>query len=221
MPTVWLSPSLINSRSVLVSETVPSACSSASSASAATRTSTVVVVVDDAVTVKALALTPVPAVVVTLSLPVVAPLGTVACIWVSESTVTRVAGVPFKATWVAPGTKFVPVRVTAVPTGPLVGVNELIVGGNPVTVKALALSTEPAGVVTLILPLVAPPGTLVLIWVSVPPFKLAGVPFKATWVAPVKFVPVMVTPVPTGPLVGVNDVIVGGGVPDPPFTMVK
>src|SRR5206468_2120575 len=87
------------------------------------------VVVDDAVTVKALALTPVPAVVVTLSVPVVAPLGTVACIWVSESTVTRVAGVPFKATWVAPVTKFVPVRVTAVPTGPLVGVNDVIVGG--------------------------------------------------------------------------------------------
>src|SRR5207253_1867036 len=92
---------------------------------------------------------------------------------------------------------------------------------DPVTMKALALSTEPAGVVTLILPVVAPPGTLVLIWVSETIPKLAVVPLKVTWVAPVKFVPVMVTPVPTGPLVGVNDVIVGGGVPDPPFTMVK
>ena len=38
----------------------------------------------------------------------------------------------------------------------------------------------------------------------------AAVPLKVTWVAPVKFVPVMVTAVPTGPLVGVNTVIIGG-----------
>src|SRR6266568_3961855 len=102
--------------------------------------------------------------------------------------------------------KFVPVMVTAVPPGPLVGVNELIVGGDPVTVKALALSTEPAGVVTLILPLVAPPGTVVLIWVSETTPKVAATPLKATWVAPVKLLPVMVTPVPPGPLVGANEV---------------
>ena len=118
---------------------------------------------------------------------------------------------PFKATWVAPGTKFVPVRVTAVPTGPLVGVNELIVGGNPVTVKALALSTEPAGVVTLILPLVAPPGTLVLIWVS-DTVKEAAIPLKVTVVAPVKLLPVIVTPDPTGALLGPNELIVGATV---------
>jgi hypothetical protein len=37
----------------------------------------------------------------------------------------------------------------------------------------------------------------------------AEVPLNATDVAPVKFVPVMVTDVPTGPLVGVKLVIVG------------
>ena len=118
--------------------------------------------VEDPVSVNVLALTPVPAVVVTLRLPVVAPLGTLACIWVSESTVTRVAGVPFKATWVAPVTKLVPVRVTAVPTGPLVGVNDVIVGGveDPVSVNVLALTPVPAVVVTLILPVVAPLGTV-------------------------------------------------------------
>jgi len=90
-----------------------------------------------------------------------------------------------------------------------------------VTVKSLALSAKPSGVVTLILPVVAPPGTVVLIWVSETTIKVAGVPLKATAVAPMKFVPVMVTAVPTGPLDGVNEVIVGGVAPDPPFTRVK
>ena len=108
--------------------------------------------VDDPVTVKALALSAKPAGVVTLILPVVAPPGTLVLIWVLETTL-RAAATLLKVTWVAP-VKLLPVMVTAVPPGPLVGVNELIVGGNPVTVKALALSTEPTGVVTLILPLV-------------------------------------------------------------------
>ena len=91
-----------------------------------------------------------------------------------------------------------------------------------VTVKSLALSAKPSGVVTLILPVVAPPGTVVSIRVSETTVKeVATVPLKATWVAPVKFVPVMVTAVPTGPLVGVNDVIVGGVAPELPFSMVK
>jgi hypothetical protein len=43
--------------------------------------------------------------------------------------------------------------------------------------------------------------------------KLALVPLNVTAVAPVKFVPVIVTLVPTGPVVGVKPVIVGGLVP--------
>ena len=39
---------------------------------------------------------------------------------------------------------------------------------------------------------------------------MAVTPLNFTEVVPVKFVPVTVTVVPTGPLVGVNDVIVGG-----------
>src|SRR2546421_612450 len=90
-----------------------------------------------------------------------------------------------------------------------------------VTVKAPLLTPVPAAVVTLILPVVAPLGTEVLIWVSETTVKVAVVVLKVTWLAPMKFAPVIVTAVPTGPLVGVNDVIVGGGVPDPPFIMVK
>jgi len=90
------------------------------------------------------------------------------------------------------------------------------------TVKSRALTPVPAAVVTLTLPVVAPLGTVVSIRVSETTVKeVATVPLKNTWVAPVKFVPVMVTAVPTGPLDGVNEVIVGGVAPDPPFTRVK
>ena len=40
---------------------------------------------------------------------------------------------------------------------------------------------------------------------------VAAVPLKVTLVAPVKLVPVMVTEVPVGPEVGVNEEIVGAG----------
>ena len=41
--------------------------------------------------------------------------------------------------------------------------------------------------------------------------KLAALPLNRTALAPVKFKPVIVTPVPTGPFVGVKLVIVGAG----------
>src|SRR5438046_2184584 len=67
-----------------------------------------------------------------------------------------------------------------------------------VTVKALLLTPVPAAVVTLILPVVAPPGTVALICVSEFTMKVvSGVLLKVTELAPVKFVPVMITDVPT------------------------
>ena len=71
----------------------------------------------------------------------------------------KVALVPLKATAVAP-VKFVPLIVTLVPTGPLVGVKPLIVGGLAVTVKLLALVVVPPAVVTLTGPVVAAAGTV-------------------------------------------------------------
>ena len=64
---------------------------------------------------------------------------------------------PANLTLVAPA-KPVPVIDTLVPTGPLVGVNELIVGGG-VTVNEAELVAVPPGVATEIGPLVAPLGT--------------------------------------------------------------
>src|SRR5207249_454392 len=82
--------------------------------------------------------------------------------------------------------------------------------GGVVTVKLLVLVAVPGVVLTLIGPLLAPLGTLVVIWVSVTPLKVAAVPLKVTAVAPLKWLPLLVTEVPTGPLVGVKELIVGG-----------
>src|SRR5712691_6614438 len=162
-----------------------------------------------AVTVKLVALVAVPPGVVTLIAPLVAPLGTVAVICVSELTLKEAAA-PLKATAVA-SVKWDPLIVTPVPTGPLAGLNELIVGaeGAAVTVKLVALVAVPPGVVTLIAPLVAPLGTVAVICVSELTVKEAAAPLKATAVAPVKWDPLIVTPVPAGPLAGLNELIVG------------
>jgi hypothetical protein len=66
---------------------------------------------------------------VTLIFPVAAPVGTVALICVSELTVNVVAPVPLKLTPLAP-VKPVPVSVTLVPAGPLVGVNDVMLGAT-------------------------------------------------------------------------------------------
>ena len=69
------------------------------------------------------------------------------------------AAVPLNLTADAP-VKFVPLIVTLVPTGPLVGVKLVIVGALALTVKLAALVAVPAGVVTLTGPVVAPAGTV-------------------------------------------------------------
>jgi hypothetical protein len=71
--------------------------------------------------------------------------------------------VPLKATLLVP-VKLLPVIVTVAPTGPLVGLKPLIVGGL-ITVKLEPLVVLPPGVVTVIGPLVAPVGTVAVIWV--------------------------------------------------------
>ncbi len=150
----------------------------------------------------------VPPGVVTVIFPVVAVAGTVAVICVAEFTV-NVAVTPLNLTEVAP-VKFVPVIVTFLPTGPNVGVNEVIVGaGAASTVKSEVLVPTPLGVCTLIFPVVAPEGTVAVICVAELMVKVALVPLNFTEVAPVKFVPVMTTVVPAPPVIGKNDVMVG------------
>ena len=106
-------------------------------------------------------------------------------------------------TAVAP-VKLVPVMLTAVPRTPLVGEKEAMTGTS---MKACELVTVPEELVTEIGPLVAPLGTVAVIWESETTVNVAEVPLKATRVAPVYWAPLMVTLVPTGPLVGVKEEI--------------
>src|SRR5438034_1248624 len=106
----------------------------------------------------------------------------------------------------------VTVPVEELPPVTLVGLrlSDESVGALAVTVKLLELVAVPPGVVTLMGPVVAPLGTVAEIEVEEVTEKLALVPLKVTAVAPVKFVPLIVTVNPTCPLVGVKLVIVGG-----------
>jgi hypothetical protein len=88
------------------------------------------------------------------------------------------------------------------------------------TVKFAALVAVPPNVVAEILPVVAPVGTVAVICVAeftVNDVALVVLNFTelvvklAPLTVPLKFVPVIVTDVPTGPKAGVNEVIVGAG----------
>jgi len=98
--------------------------------------------------------------------------------------------------------KVVPVIVTPVPTGPVAGAKEVMAG---VTVKRVVVTKGPLpGVVTVMGPVVAPAGTVVVIVPGGPSVNPAAAPLNETAVAPVKAVPVIVTLVPAGPKVGAN-----------------
>jgi hypothetical protein len=164
------------------------------------------------VTVNATALLATPPTVTTM-FPVVAAAGTGTTMLVADQLV-GVAVVPLKVTvlvpWVAP--KFVPVRVTDVPTGPLVGARLVMLGAVADTVNTTPLLATPPTVTTT-LPVVAPTGTSATMIVSDQLVGVTAVPLKVTVLVPCvvpKIVPVIVTNVPIGPIIGERLVIVGG-----------
>ena len=80
------------------------------------------------------------------------------------------------------------------------------------TVKLVVVVTVPPGVVIVIGPVVAPVGTVAVIWVAEFTTTLVAViPLNLTTVVPIKPEPEITTEVPVGPEVGVKDVIVGAG----------
>lgn len=162
---------------------------------------------DGCVTVKALGEVALPPGVVTRIEPVVAAAGTAVVICVVLFMV-NVAAVPLNESAEAPA-KFVPEITTLVPEVPLVGVKLEIVGAGMLTVKFAAELADPPGVVTEIFPVVAPTGTEVVICVALVTVKVATVPLNDSAVAPVRFVPVIVTLAPTRPLAGVKLAMVG------------
>jgi hypothetical protein len=153
---------------------------------------------------------------VTMTLPGVAPEGTGATILVSLQLV-GVAAVPLKVSVLVAcePPKPEPETVTDVPTGPVVGLTLMMLGGG-VTVKSTPLlATPPTNTTTL--PVVAPCGTGTVMLVLLQLDDLDCVPLNWTKLEIVptvgpKFVPVMVTMPPMGPDVGLMLVMLGGGV---------
>jgi hypothetical protein len=159
------------------------------------------------VTVKLPLLVAVPLEVATEILPLVAFDGTVAVIWFGFTTL-NVAFALLNLTELT-FVKFVPVIVTEVPGGPVVGLKPVIVGAEPVTMKSEELCPVPLAFVTEILPVVAPNGTVVMSWPVFTTLNVVPVLLKATPVMPVKSDPLTVTLVPGGPLGGLNPETVG------------
>jgi hypothetical protein len=105
--------------------------------------------------------------------------------------------------------KLVPVIVTELPTGPLAGEKDVIVGATK-TVKLELLVPVPLGPMTAIGPVVAPTGTVAVICVAESTVNVTAlVPLNFTAVAPVKLLPVSVTTEPMAPPGGEKDVTAG------------
>src|SRR5208283_1366923 len=156
---------------------------------------------------------------VTMTLPVVAPLGTATVMLVALQLV-GVPAVPLNFTVLVPcvAPKFVPVIVTAVPTDPDVGLR-LVMLGATTTVKVIPLLATPP-TVTMTLPVVAPLGTGTTMLVALQLVGVPAVPLNFTVLVPCvapKFVPVIVTEVPTAPDDGFTLVMLGA-VPLPLLT---
>lgn len=144
--------------------------------------------------------------------PVAAPVGT-EVVMLAAVLAVATAVVPLNLTVLFAGvvSKFVPVIVTEDPTGPLIGLKLLIVGGVTIVKFAELVAVSPF-TVTVIAPEVAPTGTVQVILVEVLAELVAVVLLNFTMLlakAGSKFVPVIVTTVPTPPLAGIKEVMVG------------
>src|ERR1700737_687758 len=137
-------------------------------------------------------LVPVPPGVVTETVPVVAPVGTL--VWICDSpTKSSDAETPLNLIELAAYSPE-PDTMTVEPTGAEFGL-KLLITGTPATMKLTGLVPVPAGVVTVIGPVVAPTGMNALITVSLFTLQVvAGVPLNFSEVAPLKLGPRMLTP---------------------------
>lgn len=148
--------------------------------------------------------------VVTLTGPVLAPDGTIAVIWLSEFTV-NCALWPLNEIAEA-AVKCVPTIKTVPPTGPLLGVNDAIVGAGDGNTENTPLSALPPEVTSAIGPDVAFRGTVACNWYCEFTVTLAagtGTPLNCTVGAVPKFVPLIMITAPIEPLAGVMLAIIG------------
>lgn len=157
--------------------------------------------------------------------PVTVLAGTVAVIWVPAELVDPVVTRCDEnvTEHVDETGKLVPVIVTGVPTGPLVGLIPVTVNVHaPTTVKSNGpetvdpLSPATASLLTVIGPDVPVAGTCACTWVldrmvTTVAATLLNFTNPASVLTPMRFVPVSVTTVATGPQTGVKLVTVGAG----------
>jgi hypothetical protein len=94
-----------------------------------------------------------------------------------------------------------PAIVTSAPAAALAGKNEVTFGS---TLNVATLRPVPPGVVTPICPVCAAAGTAAFTCVAVTLVGAVATPPNDTAVAPLRFVPVTVTTVPTAPEAGVK-----------------
>jgi hypothetical protein len=157
--------------------------------------------------------------------PVVAPVGTVTVMLVVVDAVT-VANAPLKRTSLLTGValKFNPDKITSAVMAPLAGVKP-VMEGVPSTVKFAALVIVTPLVRTVMGPVVALNGTVVVMLVGVDDMTVASTPLNLTSLfegVELKLVPDMVTVAVTAPLEGVKLIMVGEArtVNDAPLTTV-
>ncbi len=170
-----------------------------------------------AVTVNVTPLLATPPAAVTTTLPVVAPVGTVAVMLDAPQLIIVVALVPLNFTLPFPcdGPKFDPAMTMEDPTAPVLGVKDVMLGAA-VTVNVTPLLATPPAAVTTTLPVVAPVGTLAVMLLALQlVIVVAVVPLNFTLPFPCdgpKFDPAMTMEDPTAPVLGVKDVMLGAAV---------
>jgi hypothetical protein len=169
------------------------------------------------VTVNVTPLLATPPAAVTTTLPVAAPVGTVAVMLEAAQLVIVVALVPLNFTLPFPsdGPKFDPAITMDDPTAPVLGVSDVMLGAV-VTVNVTPLLATPPAAVTTTFPVVAPVGT-VAVMLDAPQIVIvvALVPLNFTLPFPCdgpKFDPAITIDDPTAPVLGVNDVMLGAAV---------
>lgn len=167
------------------------------------------------VTVNVTPLLATPPAAVTTTLPVAAPVGTVARMLVELQLVIVAAKVPnFTPPLPCVEPKFDPLIVITEPTAPVLGARLVMLGAG-VTVKVDPLLGCPPTVTTAE-PVVVPVGTGAVIDVALQAVGVELTPLKLTVLLACvlrKLVPAITTDVPTAPALGVSVVIVGAAEP--------
>ena len=173
------------------------------------------VIAGAAVTVNVLPLLATPPAAVTTTLPVTAPVGTVATMLVELQLEIVAANVPnFTPPLPCVEPKFDPLIVTTEPTAPVFGARLVMLGAG-VTVNVDPLLGCPPTVTTT-RPVVVPVGTGAVIEVALHAVGVEAIPLKLTVLLACvlrKLVPAITTDVPTAPAFGVRLLIVGAAVP--------